>query len=1005
MVKKTLYYDTEGYSAGREIELGPREYVRLFQYAWDDGPVHMTTDYDEMISLIREADFIVAHNQMSYDLTALFGYESLEPLRMARERKVIDTFYLANLLIAAPERYKMRNGRVAVETSDPVSHSMMWLSLDNLCFQLGLEGKLGNLKDLAKKYNPPGTKVADYEYGLIDLEDPEFLAYAEQDVIAVRSLYKYLLGEIKRQDYPGDYIWREMYALSAIVGQIHRNGIKVDVEFAENRIAKQEERKIVLMQELVDKYDFPTEGKSPWASAAGKEATLKAMSDYGFTPDSTPEWPRTPKGAPKLGGKDLLLFTEGTEAEDFVRTLGELKGQRSTAQLVLDNLKPDGRVHPDITALQRSGRFCLPETHKLLTKRGVLHVNDVREGDETLDMRNRWVKVKRIHRYATGEVHTYENKTSFLESTPEHRWVQWTEDRATRTVEPLFAQSSRRRLQLTPDSYPFFPQEAYIWSDMTERERRAFLIGLLVTDGTAVKYPDRSTGRFGVYQTELKFYEELRDFLGDLVTTDYSRPVWKNPSNTIHELRLDQKEVQTILDLEGLVLEGHLRHSEQLVNWVLSLSYTESQAFMTAVYLADGNVRSKSTVISTMNENLVPVLQIAAYRCGMRSNYRQYVNKMNGLVSGRVALTRDRISTRTLTKPEVSHQPVWCVETDTGTFTAWGPDGRWSGPYLTGNSFTRPGVTIFGDRTEELKQDKAIFTAEEGKVMAGFDYSNADARAMAGLSGDHEYALRFAEDEEGNLLYDGHNLSGQAVFGEAIYYEGRTPEENPKPRLRPVAKVYSHASNYGIGAYKLATQLNLACKQLGIDLFFWAPAGKNKDGTYKAKPIPVPDKFADVVNRDSLTGAPIPDGMFLTRDMIDRASESYPFLARFKLEAYEEAETFGYVTNAWGRKIFVHKSRAYTGGPAAYGQNATAEMMKDAIISLCERGEYYIRAMRAIIHDELLMEFDEATIDRDIAVVKECMEVDFDPKNRVGFKIKFPVGHGYGKTWKDAGHG
>lgn len=676
MGKRTLYYDTEGHSAGREIELGPRKYVRLFQYAWDDGPVKMTTDYDEMISLIREADFVVAHNQMSYDLTALFGYDSLEPLEMARDKKVIDTFYLSNLLIPAPEKFRMRSGRFAAETTDPVSHSMVWLSLDNLAYQLGLEGKLGSLKDLAKKYNPPGTKVADYEYGLIDLNDEEFLAYAEQDVIAVRSLYKHLLGEIRKQNYPGDYIWREMYSLSAIVGQIHRNGIKVDVEFAEARIKKQEERKVVLMQELVDKYDFPTEGKSPWASAAGKEATLKAMADYGFTPENTPEWPRTPKGAPKLGGKDLLLFTEGTDAEDFVRTLGELKGQRSTAQLVLDNLKPDGRVHPDITALQRSGRY----------------------------------------------------------------------------------------------------------------------------------------------------------------------------------------------------------------------------------------------------------------------------------------------------------------------------------------SFTRPGVTIFGDRTEELRQDKAIFTADEGKVMAGFDYSNADARAMAALSGDHEYALRFAEDEDGKLLYDGHNLSGQAVFGERIYYEGKTPEENPKPRLRPVAKVYSHASNYGIGAYKLASQLNLACKQLNIDLFFWAPAGKNKDGTYKAKPIVVPDKFDHVVNRDSLTGAPIPEGMFLTRDMIDRASESYPFLARFKKTAYEEAESLGYVTNAWGRKIFVHKSRAYTGGPAAYGQNATAEMAKDAILRLCERGEYYIRALRAIIHDELLMEFDEATIERDIAVVKECMEVDFDPKTRVGFPIKFPVGHGYGKTWKDASH-
>lgn len=678
MTKKYLFYDTEGYSAGREIELGPRKYVRLFQYAWGDGPVQMTTDYDEMIDLIREADFVIAHNQISYDLTALFGYESLEPLQMAMNRKVIDSFYVANLLTPAPQKFQMRSGRWVVETDNPVGHAMTWLSLDNLCYAFNLEGKLGDLKELAKKYQPEGTKVADYEYGLIDLQDPEFLAYAEQDVIAVRSLYKYLMNQIKEQNYPGEYIWREMEAMSATVGQMHRNGIKVNIPFAEKRIAKLKQRKEELTKKLVEEYNFPTEGKSPWASAKGKEATLKALADYGFTPENTPEWPRTPKNAPKLGGKDLLLFTEGTPAEDFVRTLGELKGQRSIPQLVLDNTKPDGRVHPDITALQRSGRF----------------------------------------------------------------------------------------------------------------------------------------------------------------------------------------------------------------------------------------------------------------------------------------------------------------------------------------SFTKPSVTVFGDRTEELRQDKKLFIADEGNVLAGFDFSNADARAMAALSGDHEYALRFAEDENGNMLYDGHNLTGEAVFGKDVYYEGRTPEENPKPALRPVAKVYSHASNYGIGAYKLAVQLNLACKQQGIDLFFWAPAGKNQDGTSRARPIAVPEKYAHVVKNDALVkGVPIPEGMFLTRDMIDRSTEAYPFLALFKHEAYKEAESKGYVTNAWGRRIFVHKDQAYTGGPAAYGQNATSEMIKDAILRLIRRGEYYIRSLRAIIHDELLFEFSEDTIERDIQVVRECMEVDFDPKNRVGFPIKFPVGSGYGKTWYDAGHG
>lgn len=675
--KKTVFLDLETHNAGTEYGMTPREFIRLGQYAINDGPVQITTDYDEILEVARSADFLVTHNGIASDMKWLFGKDSIEALQMAMDRRVIDTFYLANLLTPAPQRFKMRDGRNVVETGDPVGHAMRWLGLDNLCFQFDLEGKVGNLKDLAKKYQPEGTKVADYDYGLIDVNDPEFSAYAEQDVIALRSLYGYLLNQVKEQEYPGEYIWREMEALSAIVGQMSLNGILVDQEYARERIEAQETKKQELMAWLVENYDFPTAGKSPWASAAGKEATLKALADFGFTPDNTPEWPLTPKGAPKLGGNDLLLFTAGTEAEEFVRTLGELKGQRSTSQLVLEHTKEDGRVHPDITALQRSGRF----------------------------------------------------------------------------------------------------------------------------------------------------------------------------------------------------------------------------------------------------------------------------------------------------------------------------------------SFTRPGVTIFGERTEELKRDKKLFTAAPGNVMAGFDYSSADARAMAALSGDHVYAERFDEDEEGNSLHDAHNLTGEAVFGADSYYGDGPRDKSARPLLRAAAKVVGHSQNYGVGAYKLAAGLNLACKQEGIDLFFWAPAGRNKDGSFKAKPIAVPDKFRDIVHGDTLTGEPIPEGMFLTRTMLDRTNETYEFLTRFKQQAYEEAKDMGYVTNHLGRRIHIHPGGEYTGGPAAYGQNATSEQMKDAVLRLIRKGEYYIRSMRAIIHDELLLEFNEDTIDRDVAVVKECMEVDFVPHTPQGFPIKFPVGYGVGPSWLAASHG
>ena len=677
MTKRYLNFDCETYSAGREFDLPPETFVRQMQYAWDDGPVEFTYDVEHARELLREADYVVGHNIISADLSWIFGNDSLEPLEMARDRKVIDTWYLANLLKPAPQSFTMRSGRRVVETDDPVGHAKSWLSLDNLCYQFGLEGKLGSLKDLAKKYNPPGTKVDDYEYGLIDLDDPDFQAYSVQDVVAARSLLGFLLSEIRKQDYPGDYIWREMYLMSATVGQMHRNGILVNQEYASPRIQKQEEEKATTLQWLVDNYGFPTTGKAPWSSTEGKEATLRALADFGFTPENTPEWERTPKGAPKLGGKDLLTFAEGTEAEEFVTSLGRLKGMRSISQLVMENMKPDGRVHPDITSLQRSGRW----------------------------------------------------------------------------------------------------------------------------------------------------------------------------------------------------------------------------------------------------------------------------------------------------------------------------------------SFTNPGVTIFGERNERLKADKALFTAGPGKVLAGFDYSSADARAMASMSGDEAYAQRFAEDDEGNELYDGHNLMGEAVFGADFYYGDGPRDKDARPTLRPATKPITHGSNYGIGAYKLAKGINQACRDAGLDLFFWASAGKDRDGNSRARPLPIPEKYRAFFRDDEYIGPDErPDGLFFAKDLLLQLNESYPWLARFKKESYEFAVANGYVENPWGRRLPVVKGREFTQAPAQLGQGVTREMMGDAILRLCARGEYYIRALRAIIHDELLMEFDEATIERDIAVVKECMEVDFDPGTNISLPLKFPVGYGYGKTWRDAGH-
>jgi DNA polymerase-1 len=120
---------------------------------------------------------------------------------------------------------------------------------------------------------------------------------------------------------------------------------------AEARVAQLQVRKEALLVDLVLDHDFPTKGKQPWRSNAGKQAILEILGPHAA------KLAKTKKGAPSLSGDSVKAATEGTELEELGVTLGELLGQRSLAQLALEHLHPDGFVHPEITSLQRSRRF------------------------------------------------------------------------------------------------------------------------------------------------------------------------------------------------------------------------------------------------------------------------------------------------------------------------------------------------------------------------------------------------------------------------------------------------------------------------------------------------------------------------------------------------------------------------------------------------------------------------------------------------------------------------
>lgn len=354
MSKRYVAFDIESHSAGKQYSMAPRDFFRLGQYAINDGPVVLEEDYDAFMAVLESADYLIGHNISSFDLPVLYGVDSMRPLELALQRKVIDTYVLASLVTPAPYSYTDAKGHTFYDAAKP-ERAMRYLGLDNLAFQFGLPGKLGDLSEIAARYNPPKTPKKDLDYGLIDIQDPEYREYAEGDVIAVRALYKYLIDKVKTTRYDGEYIWREMIVW-AINARISNNGVTVDVEAAQKRVDELAEERDRIMAWLVEEFDMPTDTKMPWKSKAGKEAILKALESYGITPDDNPAWTRTASGAPSFSGDTMVAVTEGTEAEELGRALATLQGQRSLAQLALESVYEDGKAHPSILCLQRSGR-------------------------------------------------------------------------------------------------------------------------------------------------------------------------------------------------------------------------------------------------------------------------------------------------------------------------------------------------------------------------------------------------------------------------------------------------------------------------------------------------------------------------------------------------------------------------------------------------------------------------------------------------------------------------
>lgn len=352
-------FDLETRGSDRQWSDPPGTHVKLGSYAVGTHEARVTTGGPSLrvgpdhslLDLLSVAGGLAGHNILNYDLPVLtrqYGFPT--PWQLLEAGVVLwDTQLVENLWDPPEARWSE-------------GEAQRYYKLDTVAQRRGFPaGKTLDLTTYAKMYD--GFENIPWEDPLKNID---LLAYARQDAVLVRELVKRQRAglSISRPDRVArTYVTREHW-VAAIASQIMLNGFRVDEALLSTRIQEGQDKRAHHLALLRDKYGLPTltadgkrEAKAPQATKAGKEAILAAFVDAGLDPATFPR--KEKSNAPDLS-KDTMLkiiaWGANEQATAIAEVVMELNGVRTIYQQVQDYLV-DGRVHPNISMRQASGRW------------------------------------------------------------------------------------------------------------------------------------------------------------------------------------------------------------------------------------------------------------------------------------------------------------------------------------------------------------------------------------------------------------------------------------------------------------------------------------------------------------------------------------------------------------------------------------------------------------------------------------------------------------------------
>jgi DNA polymerase-1 len=258
-------------------------------------------------------------------------------------------------------------------------------------------------------------------------------------------------------------------------------------------------------------------------------------------------------------------------------------------------------------------------------------------------------------------------------------------------------------------------------------------------------------------------------------------------------------------------------------------------------------------------------------------------------------------------------------------------------------SSTDPNLQNIPIRTPEGRKIRQAFVAPDGCQLLAADYSQIELRIMAQLSGDSGLLEAFSGD------LDVHRATAAEVFD-------LDPEEVTADHRRS-AKAINFGLMYGMSAFGLGKQLGISRHEAQeyVDLYF----------------------------------------------------DRYPGVKRFMDDTRNAARQSGFVETLFGRRLYLPdindrnaQRRQYAERSAinAPMQGTAADIIKRAMISVqqwLDTGNVPARMIMQV-HDELVFEVDEKSVDEVRAEIIELMS------GAAELSVPLVVEAGFGSNWDEA---